>query len=125
MLDDRTIGFADFTGNRQFITSGNLLDNPKAHLFLIDYATPQRIKIWGTARVVEGDAALIARLMPADYRARAEQAVLFTVTAWDANCRQHIPERFEGGAVAEALAARERRIEALEAEIAALKGRGA
>ena len=65
MLDDTTIGFVDFAGNRQFITTGNLAENPKAYLFLIDYAHRRRIKIWGTARVVEGDAELIARLMPA------------------------------------------------------------
>ena len=94
MLDDKTIGFADFAGNRQYITQGNLADNPKAYLFLIDYAHRQRIKLWGEARVVEGDAELTARLMPEGYKARAEQ-VIFTVAAWDANCPQHIPQRFE------------------------------
>ena len=64
VLDDKTIAFADFSGNRQYITSGNLADNAKAHLFLIDYANRQRIKIWGEARVVEDDAALMQRLMP-------------------------------------------------------------
>src|SRR5213083_1566991 len=85
VLDDKTIGFADFAGNRQYISQGNLADNPKAHLFLIDYARRQRVKIWGEARVVEGDAELMAALMPEGYKARAEQAILFTVTAWDAN----------------------------------------
>ena len=79
MLDDKTIGFADFAGNRQYISQGNLAENPKAHLFLIDYAHKRRVKIWGTARVVEGDAELIARLMPKGYQARPEQAILFTV----------------------------------------------
>ena len=60
ILDDKTIGFVDFAGNRQYITQGNLADNPKAHLFLIDYARRRRVKIWGAARVVEGDAALTA-----------------------------------------------------------------
>ena len=83
VLDDKTIGFADFAGNRQYITLGNLADNPKAHLFLIDYAHRRRIKIWGEARVVEGDAELIARLMPDGYKARPEQVILFTVSAWD------------------------------------------
>src|SRR6266700_6855096 len=95
VLDDQTIGFADFGGNRQYITQGNLTDNPKAHLFLIDYARRQRVKIWGEARVVEGDAELMAALMPAGYKARAEQAILFTVSAWDANCPRHIPQRLD------------------------------
>ena len=117
VLDDKTIGFADFSGNRQYITQGNLADNPKAHLFLIDYAHRKRIKIWGEARVVEGNAELTAKLMPEGYKARPEQVILFTVAAWDANCPQHIPQRFEAAEVAAALAARDKRIEALEAEI--------
>ena len=83
VLDEKTIGFADFAGNRQYITQGNLAENPKAYLFLIDYAHRRRIKIWGEARVVEGDAELTARLMPANYKARPEQVILFTVSAWD------------------------------------------
>jgi hypothetical protein len=122
VLDEHTIGFADFAGNRQYITQGNLEENPKAQLFLIDYANRRRTKVWGTARVVEGDAALMRRLMPAGYRARPEQVVLFTVTAWDVNCPQHIPQRFEAADVAITLEARDRRIAALEAEIARLGG---
>jgi uncharacterized protein len=121
VLDDKTIGFADFAGNRQYITQGNLADNPKAHMFLIDYAHRRRIKIWGEARVVEGDADLTARLMPQSYKARPEQVVLFTVSAWDMNCPQHIPQRFEAADVAAALAERERRIEELETELARLR----
>ncbi len=121
VLDDTTIGFADFVGNKQFITQGNLADNPKAHLFLIDYAQRQRIKIWGEARVVEDDGALLATLMPAGYKARPDQAILFTVSAWDANCPQHIPQRFEAADVARALAERDDRIAALEAELARLR----
>jgi predicted pyridoxine 5'-phosphate oxidase superfamily flavin-nucleotide-binding protein len=117
VLDDKTIGFADFSGNRQYITQGNLADNPKAHLFLIDYAHRRRVKIWGEARVVEGDAALSAKLMPEGYKARPEQVILFTVSAWDANCPQHIPQRFEAADVATALAVRDQRIKELEAEI--------
>jgi predicted pyridoxine 5'-phosphate oxidase superfamily flavin-nucleotide-binding protein len=122
VLDDKTIGFADFAGNRQYITQGNLADNPKAHLFLIDYTHGKRVKIWGEARVVEGDDALLARLMPEGYQARPEQVILFTVSAWNANCPQHIPQRFEAADVAAALAGRERRIAALEAEVAQLRG---
>ena len=94
VLDERTIGFADFAGNRQYITVGNLARNPKAFLFLIDYEQPRRFKLWGEARVVE-DPALVAELMPRGYDAIPERAILFTVTAWDQNCPQHIPQRFE------------------------------
>lgn len=117
VLNDRTIGFADYKGNRQYITLGNLLDNPKAHLFLIDYLHRQRVKIWGAARAVEGDAELVAAMMPEGYEARPERVILFTVSAWDANCRQHIPQRFEAVDVARALAEKDERIAALEAEI--------
>lgn len=95
VLDECTIGLADYTGNRQYITQGNLTDNPKAILFLIDYGARQRVKIWGEARVVEGDAELMAKLMPKGYKARPEQALLLAVSAWDINCPQHIPRRFE------------------------------
>jgi len=121
VLDERTIAFADFRGNRQFITSGNLGENSHAFLFLMDYAHRRRIKIWGTARVVEGDAELTASLMPAGYKARPEQAILFTVQAWDENCSQHIPQRFESVDVARALAERDAVIAERDARIAALE----
>jgi predicted pyridoxine 5'-phosphate oxidase superfamily flavin-nucleotide-binding protein len=124
VLDEHTIGFADFAGNRQYITQGNLEENSKAQLFLIDYAHQRRIKVWGTARVVEGDETLLHRLMPTDYRARPEQVVLFTVSAWDVNCRQHIPQRFEAADVRAAIESRDQRIAALEAEVERL-ARGA
>jgi predicted pyridoxine 5'-phosphate oxidase superfamily flavin-nucleotide-binding protein len=123
VLDDQTIAFVDFTGNRQFITVGNLAENAKAHLFLIDYAHQQRIKIWGEARVVEGDEGLTARLMPEGYKARAAQVILFKVSAWDANCPKHIPQRFEAAEVATAIAERDRRIAALEAEVSQLRAK--
>ncbi len=121
VLDEKTIGFVDFAGNRQFITQGNLSENPKAYLFLIDYAHRQRIKLWGEARVIEGDAELTAKLMPENYKARAEQVILFTAMAWDMNCPQHIPQRFEAADVAAALAERDGRIAELEAELAKLR----
>jgi hypothetical protein len=121
VLDDKTIGFVDFAGNRQYITLGNLADNPKAYLFLIDYAHRQRIKIWGTARVVEGDDALMTKLMPDGYGARPEQVIVFTVSAWNANCPQHIPQRLEAADVAAALSERDMRIATLEAEIRRLR----
>jgi predicted pyridoxine 5'-phosphate oxidase superfamily flavin-nucleotide-binding protein len=117
VLDAHTLGFADFTGNRQYITQGNLADNPRAHLFLIDYAHRRRIKIWGSARVVENDPALLARLMPDGYAARPEQAILFDIDAWDANCPQHIPQRLDAEDVAQALAVRDARIAELEARL--------
>jgi uncharacterized protein len=117
VLDDKTIGFVDYSGNRQYITQGNLADNPKAQLFLIDYAHQRRIKIWGEARVVEGDQELIRKLMPEDYKARPEQVILFTVSAWDENCSQHIPQRLEVADVAAALAERDKRIRILEEEV--------
>jgi uncharacterized protein len=122
VLDEKTIGFADFAGNKQFISQGNLSENSKAYLFLIDYAHRRRIKIWGEARVVEGDADLMKKLMPENYRARPEQVILFTVTAWDTNCPQHIPQRFEAADVAAALAERDKRIAELEAELTRLRG---
>lgn len=122
VLDGQTLGFADFRGNRQYITQGNLAENPKAYIFLIDFAQRRRIKLWGTARVVEDDPELLARLRPADYKAVPEQAILFTVAAWDTNCPQHIPQRFEAADVAAALEGRDRRIAELESRLAALEG---
>ena len=121
VLDEKTIAFADFAGNRQYITQGNLSDNAKSHLFLIDYTHKRRVKIWGEARVVEGDAELVAGLMPKDYKARPEQAILFTVSAWDANCEQHIPVRYEEADVDAALAEAGRRLAVLEAEVKRLR----
>ena len=120
VLDEHTLAFADFTGNRQFISTGNLQDNPKAQLFLMDYAHRQRLKIWGEARV-ETDPALIERLMPAGYKARAEQAIVFSVKAWDANCPQHIPQLVDVSEVVPAIVERDRRIAELEAEVARLR----
>lgn len=121
VLDAQTIGWVEFAGNRQYITQGNLQENPRAQLFLIDYASQRRIKLWGTARVVEGDAALQQQLMPQGYRARPEQVLLFSVAAWDLNCPQHIPQRLEADDVRAAVAARDRRIAALEAELQRLR----
>jgi uncharacterized protein len=118
VLDEHTLGFADLRGNRQYITVGNLVDNPKVHLFLIDYARRQRVKIWGEAAVVEDDEALLAKLTPTGVAGRPERAMIIRVTAWDANCPQHIPQRLEAGDVSAALAARDRRIAELEAQLA-------
>ena len=120
VLDEHTVAFADFAGNRQYITQGNLAENPRAFLFLMDYAHQRRIKIWGRARVVEGDAELMARLMPAGYAARPEQVILFDVQAWDVNCPKHIPQRFEAADVLAAIEERDERIATLEQRVAAL-----
>jgi predicted pyridoxine 5'-phosphate oxidase superfamily flavin-nucleotide-binding protein len=124
-LDKQTIAFADYGGNRQFITQGNLSENPKAHIFVMDYAHRRRVKIWGEARVVEDDPALLASLMPKGYRARPEQVILFKIAAWDTNCPQHIPQKFDAADVAAALASRDARIAELEAELVKLKGEAA
>lgn len=121
VLDEQSIGFVDFSGNRQFISSGNLSENSQAHLFLIDYAQRRRIKIWGQARIVEASAERIAQMMPAGYKAQAEQVILFAVSAWAENCQKHIPQRFEASDVALAVAERDQRIQQLEAEIGRLR----
>jgi len=123
VLDDKTIGFADARGNRQFITLGNLEENPKAHLFLIDYEHRQRVKIWGEARVVEDDPALLDKLIAPGEKSSGARAILFTVTAWDANCPKYIPQRFEAEDVARTLEQCDRRIAALEGEVAGLKAK--
>ena len=125
ILDKTTIAFADYAGNRQFITQGNLSENPKAYIFVMDYAHRRRVKLWGEARVVEDDEALTRALMPQGYRARPEQVILFKIEAWDTNCPQHIPQKLDAADVAAALASRDARIAELEAELAALKGQPA
>jgi uncharacterized protein len=118
VIDDRTLGFADLAGNRQYITAGNLSENPQAFMFLMDYARGRRLKLWGTARVVENDEALLARLRPADGRLIAERSILFSIEAWDRNCRQHIPQLIPVEDVDAALQALRQRIAVLEAQAA-------
>lgn len=126
VLDEKTLGFADYAGNRQYISMGNASENPRAQLFFIDYVLRQRIKIWGELEFVEDDANLIARVTPPEstehrYRGRVERAVVFRITAWDVNCPQHIPQRFDAEHVATALATRDARVAELEREIAVLR----
>jgi len=121
VLDKNTLAFADYSGNRQYISQGNLSENRKAQLFLMDYAHRRRVKIWGEARVVDDDPALLQSLMPQGYKARPEQVILFRISAWDTNCPQHIPQKFDAADVTAALAARDTRIAELEAELAALR----
>ena len=121
VVDERTLGFADFKGNRQYITTGNLAENDKAFIFIMDYAQRRRVKLWGRARVVEGDTALQARLWPEGYEARPEQVIVFEIEAWDTNCPQHIPQLFAAEDVARTLTRLQARITELEAEVAALR----
>ena len=121
VLDPHTLAFADFAGNKQYITTGNLAENERAFLFLMNYAEGERIKIWGRARVVTNDAALLARLADDAYHARVEQAIVFDVEAWNANCPQHIPRLARATEVAETTSALRRRIAYLEETLRASK----
>jgi predicted pyridoxine 5'-phosphate oxidase superfamily flavin-nucleotide-binding protein len=116
VLDERTLAFADFAGNRQYISLGNLAENERAFLFFMDYAHRQRIKIWGRASVREGDEALLKQVMPEGYAARPERVIVFIVEAWDANCPQHIPQKIAASDVRAALATLEARVQALTVE---------
>lgn len=117
VLDERTLAFADFRGNRQYITTGNLAENDKAYIFLMDYPNRRRIKIWGRARVIDDDVEILARLADPDYKGVPEQAVVFEVVGWDVNCPQHITPRFTEREVAEIVAPLKRRISELEAQL--------
>ena len=120
-IDERTLGFADYVGNRQYITLANLSENDRAFLFLFNPGNRQRIKIWGRAKMVEGDTALIGVLFDQGYRARPERALLFTVEAWDVNCSQHITARYTEAEIAAVVAAMQARIAELETDNARLR----
>ncbi len=122
VVDEKTLAFADFKGNRQYITAGNLSENDKAYIFLMDYANRRRIKIWGRARVVVDDPELLERLADAGYKAVPEQAVVFEIEAWDVNCPQHITPRLTEREVASLVGPLQARIGDLEAQVAALRG---
>lgn len=117
VLDERRLGFADMSGNKQYISAGNLSENDQAHIFLMDYANRQRIKIWGRARVVEDDPDLLARLVEPAAEGRPERAIVFEIEAWDVNCPQHITPRYSEAQVAQVVAKLSDRIAELEAEI--------
>ena len=123
VIDEQTIGFVDFAGNRQYITTGNLTENDRVCLFLIDYENRRRVKVWGTARVVPLTDDLAKVIDPAGYRARREQAILITVSRWDVNCPQHIPQKLDAREVATVIEGLEERIRVLEEENARLKNR--
>ena len=118
VLDNKRLAFADFGGNRQYISVGNLSENDKATIFLMDYPNRTRIKIWGTAAVVDDDEELLASLSDPDYRGKVERAIVFTVTAWDVNCPQHIQPRYTQEAIATITDPLKKKIDVLEALIA-------
>ena len=115
------LAFADFAGNRQYITLGHLKENDRAHIFILHFATQQRLKLWGRARVVEDDAELMERLVDSAYRAKPQRAIVFTIEAWDINCRQHIVARYSEAEIAPAVNQLTQRIKELEDEVARLK----
>ncbi len=122
VVGEGSLAFADFGGNKQYITAGNLSENDRAHIFLMDYPNRRRLKLWGRARVVEDDADLLARLADPAYKARPERAIVFDIEAWDVNCPQHISRRYTEEQVAAAVAKMTDRIAELEAEVTRLKG---
>ena len=122
VLDEKRLAFADFKGNRQYITLGNLSENPRAHIFVMDYPNRPRVKIWGRAEVVEDGPWLLEKLSDPAYGGVPERALVFHVEAWDVNCPQHIIPRYTEGDVAAAFAKLQGRIQELEAELARLKG---
>jgi uncharacterized protein len=121
VIDERTLAFADFGGNRQYVTLGNLSENPKAFIFLMDYVNSQRVKLWGTARVIDDDPDLLERLSDGDYPGKVERAIVFTIEAWDINCPQHIHKRYSERQIAPVIERLETRITELEAEVKRLQ----
>lgn len=117
VIDATTLGFADFGGNRQYITLGNLRDNPKAFIFLMDYMNSQRIKLWGTARVVEDDSRLLSKLQDKEYPGQVERAILFNIEAWDVNCPQHIHKRYPQREIDPVIADLQSQIKGLEEKL--------
>ena len=120
-IGTHTLAFADFAGNRQYITLGHLKENDRAHIFIPHFATQQRLKLWGRARVVEGDLELMERLVDPTYKAKPQRAIVFTLEAWDVNCRQHIVPRYSEAEIAPAIDKLAQRIKELEAEVDRLR----
>jgi len=116
-LDRHTLAFADYPGNKQYITLGNLAENPKATILAIDHAERRRVKIWGEAELVEDDRPLLDALMPPGSATYATRAIRLRVLAWDINCPSHIPQFFTLEEVEAASAAMLARIAELEAQL--------
>src|SRR5262245_27544742 len=123
VLDEKTLAFADFGGNRQYVTVGNLSENPKAFLFLMDYANQRRVKLWGSARVAEDGPGLFEQLRDPEHPGKVERAIVFTVEAWDINCPQHIHQRFPQRQVQPVIEQLQGRIAELEAELAKVRSK--
>jgi len=121
-IGSHMLAFADFAGNRQYITLGHLKENDRAHIFIPHFATQQRLKLWGRARVIENDLALMERLVDPSYKAKPQRAIAFRIEAWDINCRQHIVARYSEAEIAPAVNQLTQRIKELEEEVARLKG---
>jgi len=119
-----TLAFADFAGNRQYITLGHLKENDRAHMYIPHFATQQRVKLWGRARVVENDIELMERLVDPTYKARPQRAIVFMLEAWDINCPQHIVPRYTEAEIAPGMNNLIARIKELEDEVARLKAGG-
>jgi uncharacterized protein len=122
-VDERTLAFVDFAGNRQYVSTGNLSENNRVCLFLVDYERRRRVKVWGTARIVSADVDLVAKLADPAYRGRIEQVVLVTMSAWDVNCPRHIPMKLDAGDVAIVVDTLETRIKELERDNEKLRSR--
>lgn len=120
VLDDKTLGFADYGGNKQYISIGNFAENPRSVIFVMDYARRLRIKLWGEMRVVEDDADLLARVSR-HVSAAPERAFIFRLHAWDRNCQQHIPVLVPIETVQDAVQTLEAKVNALEAELERLR----
>lgn len=113
-IDSNTLAFADFGGNRQYITLGNLSENPNAFIFLMDYANRRRIKLWGNASIVEDDPNLLHQLADPKYSGKPERVIVFEIDAWDVNCPQHIHQRWSQRQLAPVIEKLQLRIELLE-----------
>lgn len=121
VLDEHTLAFADFRGNRQYISMGNLSENDRAFIFLMDYPNRRRVKIWGRAEFVEDKPDLLTPLVDTDYDATPERSLVFHVEAWDVNCPQHITPRFTQEEIGPAIRELERRNEVLRARVSELE----
>jgi len=115
ILDDRTLAFADYAGNKQYITVGNLSENDRVLLFLIDYERGRRLKVWGRSRAIDDDPILLGRVRDPDYPAKAERVIRIDVMAFDLNCRQHFPKLVRERTVDRLTRDYEARLAALEA----------
>ena len=114
VIDEHTLALPDFAGNAQYISLGNLSENNKAFIFLMDYPNRQRVKIWGTAEFIEDDKELLQKVVNPDYEARAERVLVFHVEAWSPNCTQYIEQRFTVEETAPMISELRQRISQLE-----------